>query len=87
MIQNLNFKSTQNKINKSNKIFFILDIKNKITHDTKHCNSEEQQKKKKKKEKEKKLDYITIDVLHTSHILNSTICTLYIRKLFFIHNI
>ena len=65
---------------------FILDIKNKITHDTKHCNSEEQ-KKKKKKEKEKKLDYITIDILHTSHILNSTLCILYICKLFRIHNI
>ena len=44
-------------------------------------------KKKKKKEKEKKLDYITIDILHTSHILNSTLCILYIRKLFRIHNI
>ena len=44
-------------------------------------------KKENKKEKEKKLDYITIDVLHTSHILNSTLCILYIHKLFRIYNI
>ena len=48
MIQNLNFKSMQNKINK--KYQFVLK---KIIHGTRHCNSVNQKRRTKKKEKAK----------------------------------
>ena len=84
---------------------FILDLKKKKKKEKKrkkdyatqkHFNSKKKEKeerkiRKKKKEKiKRKLVQRAIGILHTSHILSSIICRLYIYvlyKLFHIHNI
>ena len=47
-----------------------------MTQDTATVKNEKE--KSKRKRKEKKLEYITLGILHISHILNSILCILYI---------
>ena len=70
------------QINKKVSIFFILDFFLKITHDTRHCSSEECKKKKEKEDEkvnEKKLDYITIGTLHITYTKFCPMYSIYIN--------